>query len=536
VESGLFGRFLTTRAARSRKAETLTLPGPPATMRPRGEGGEVEMITYLVAFLVALMVALVLTLVVRNRALAWGLLDQANSSRKVHARPIPRLGGIGMVSGFFAPLCALFLVDSGVGNHFRAQTGLVWGLFGGGLVVAALGLYDDLRGADAKLKFSVQLLVALGLYALGFRIELIANPFGPPLPLGWLGLPFTLLWVVGVINALNLIDGLDGLAGGVAFFGVGTNLILALSRGDVVLCLVMAALAGAILGFLVFNFNPASIFMGDTGSMFLGFVLAAVSIKTSAKSGTAVAMLVPVMALGLPIMDTLLAMVRRTILGRPMFSADKEHIHHRMMSRLVLSHRSAVLVLYALCALFTLTALGLHWANTAQSAMLLTGMAVVVTVLMRKLGYLDLRRAGGVGETRRKNIRLRSLVREVTEAVRMAPELKDLWDAVRPLAEALDASHLELRLEYQHGGKRDGLTFETERPAGSALPLEVRLEVKGGEESFGWLMIAWSDGRMEMNRDEELALELVADAVGDRAAMLLTWAEAAPKRVVSLRR
>ena len=132
--------------------------------------------------------------------------------------------------------------------------------------------------------------------------------------------------------------------------------------------------------------------------MFLGFVLAAVSIKTSTKSGTAVAMLVPVMALGLPIMDTLLAMVRRTVLGRPMFSADKEHIHHRMMSRLVLSHRSAVLVLYGLCALFTLTALGLHWANTAQSAMLLTGMAVVVAVLMRKLGYLDLRRAGGVGE------------------------------------------------------------------------------------------------------------------------------------------
>jgi UDP-GlcNAc:undecaprenyl-phosphate/decaprenyl-phosphate GlcNAc-1-phosphate transferase len=494
------------------------------------------MITYLVTFLVALMVALVLTLVVRNRALAWGLLDQANSSRKVHVRPIPRLGGIGMVGGFFAPLCALFLVDSGVGHHFRSHTALVWGLFGGGLVVAALGLFDDLRGAGAKLKFSVQLLLALGLYVAGFRIELIANPFGPPVPLGLLGLPFTVLWVVGVINALNLIDGLDGLAGGVAFFGVGTNFILALSRGDLVLCLVMAALAGAILGFLLFNFNPASIFMGDTGSMFLGFVLAAVSIKTSAKSGTAVAMLVPVMALGLPIMDTLLAMVRRTILGRPMFSADREHIHHRMMSRLVLSHRSAVLVLYGLCGLFTLTALGLHWANTAQSAMLLTGMAVVVVVLMRKLGYLDLRRAGGVGEARRKNIRLRSLVKDVTGAVRSAGGVRDLWAALRPLAELLDASRLELRLERWREGVREGLTFETERPAGSALPLEVRVEVKDGEVSFGWLRIVWCDGRSEINRDEELALELVADAVGDRMARLSAAAEADPKRVVSLRR
>ncbi|MCY1074485.1 MraY family glycosyltransferase [Archangium lansingense] len=494
------------------------------------------MITYLVAFLVALMVALVLTLVVRNRALAWGLLDQANSSRKVHVRPIPRLGGIGVVGGFFAPLCALFLVDSGVGYHFRSHTDLVWGLFGGGLVVAGLGLYDDLRGAGAKLKFSVQLLLALGLYVLGFRIELIANPFGPPVPLGLLGLPFTVLWVVGVINALNLIDGLDGLAGGVAFFGVGTNFILALSRGDVLLCLVMAALAGAILGFLVFNFNPASIFMGDTGSMFLGFVLAAVSIKTSAKSGTAVAMVVPVMALGLPIMDTLLAMVRRTVLGRPMFSADKEHIHHRMMSRMVLSHRSAVLVLYGLCALFTLTALGLHWANTAQSAMLLTGMAVVVAVLMRKLGYLDLRHAGGVGEARRKNIRLRSLVKDVTDAVRVGERVKDLWDAVRPLSDALEVSRLELRLERQREGIRDGLTFETHRSAGSALPLEVFLEVKGGDEALGRLTIVWSDGRSEINRDEELALELVADAVGERAAKLLARAEADPQRVVAMRR
>ncbi|MFL5353818.1 MraY family glycosyltransferase [Archangium sp.] len=494
------------------------------------------MITYLVAFLVALMVAVVFTLVVRNRALAWGLLDQANSSRKVHARPIPRLGGIGIVGGFFAPLCALFVVDSAVGNQFRAQTALVWGLFGGGLGVAVLGLYDDLHGAGAKLKFSVQLALALGLYALGFRIELIANPFGPPVPLGMLSLPFTVLWVVGVINALNLIDGLDGLAGGVAFFGVGTNFILALSRGDVLLCLVMAALAGAILGFLIFNFNPASIFMGDTGSMFLGFVLAAVSIKTSAKSGTAVAMIVPVMSLGLPIMDTLIAMSRRALVGRPMFSADKEHIHHRMMSRLVLSHRSAVLVLYGLCALFTLTALGLHWANTAQSAMLLTGMAVVVAVLMRKLGYLDLRRAGGVGELRRKNIRLRSLVKDVTDAVRAAPETKDIWASVRPLADALDASHLSLRLELQREGNRDGLTFETQRPAGSALPLEVRLEVKGGEVSLGWLCIVWRDGRSEINRDEELALELAADAVGDRMMKLLAEAEADPRRVVSMRR
>ena len=347
------------------------------------------MISYFVAFLCSLMVGVFLTLAVRNLAVRFGLVEQAKSSRKVHSKPIPRLGGIAIVAGFFAPLAGLLLVDSSVGDTFRANGTLVVGLFAGGLAIAALGLYDDLRGAGAKVKFAVQFGVAGGLYALGFRIEQLANPFGDPVSLGILALPFTLVWVVGVINAMNLIDGLDGLAGGVAFFAVATNFLLALFRGDVLLCLAMAALAGAVLGFLVFNFNPASIFMGDTGSMFLGFVLAAVSLKTSSKSGTAVAILVPIISLGLPIMDTLLAMTRRMLMGRPMFSADKEHIHHRLMSRLVMSQRRAVLVLYGVCCLFALTALGLTFANSAQTAMLLGGIATVVFVLMRKLGYLS---------------------------------------------------------------------------------------------------------------------------------------------------
>ncbi|NMO22629.1 undecaprenyl/decaprenyl-phosphate alpha-N-acetylglucosaminyl 1-phosphate transferase [Pyxidicoccus fallax] len=494
------------------------------------------MITLFVAFLVSLMVALVLTLLVRNRAVAWGWLDQANSSRKVHVRPIPRLGGIGIVGGFFAPLCALFLVDSGVGYHFRSHKELVAGLFIGGAVIAALGLYDDLRGTGAKLKFAVQFAVALGLYAMGFRIEVIANPFGPELVLGALSLPFTVFWMVGVVNALNLIDGLDGLAGGVAFFGVATNFLLALSRGDMLLCLLMAALAGAILGFLVFNFNPASIFMGDTGSMFLGFVLAAVAIKTSTKSGTTVAMLVPVMALGLPIMDTLLAMVRRSMLGRPMFSADKEHIHHRVMSRLVLSHRATVLVLYGLCGLFTLTALGLNFANSAQSAMLLCGMGVVIVVMMRKLGYLDLRRAADVQQVRQRNIRLRSLVKDVTRAVRSAPSLQDVWNALRPLAEALELSRQELRFRRESGGLTEGIVFETQRPAGSAVPFEVSIDVKDDDDVLGSLRLVWRDGRTAINRDEELALEVVADAVAERAARLHAHEDVEPGRILALRR
>jgi len=269
------------------------------------------MVTYAVAFLVALMVGAVLTLLVRNQAVQLGWYDQARSTRNVHLRPVPRLGGLAIVVAFFTPMTALLVVDSGVGRQFLASRDLVLSLFLGGSMIALLGIYDDFRGSGARLKFTVQFAVALAMWGVGLRIESITWPFGPAISLGPLSLPFTLLWIVGVVNAVNLIDGLDGLAGGVAFFAAGTNLVLALARGDVLMALCMAALAGAVLGFLVFNFNPATIFMGDTGSMFLGFVLATVSIKTSTKSGTAVAMVVPIIALGLPIMDTLLAMFRR---------------------------------------------------------------------------------------------------------------------------------------------------------------------------------------------------------------------------------
>ena len=493
------------------------------------------MITYFVAFLSALMTSTVLTLVVRNRSLAWGLVDEAASSRKIHTRPIPRLGGIAIVGGFFTPLAALFIVDTGVGRTFLGQPGVVWGLMGGGLTIAALGLYDDLCGAGARPKFLIQFLVALALYAAGLRIELISMPFGQ-IPLGYLSLPFTVLWIVGVVNAINLIDGLDGLAGGVAFFAVGTNFVLALARGDVLMCLLMAALAGAVLGFLFFNFNPATIFMGDTGSMFLGFVLAAASIKTSSKSGTTVAMLVPVLALGLPIMDTLLAMARRFALGRPMFSADKEHIHHRLMSRLRLTHRRAVVVLYAVCCLFALTALGLSFANSAQSALLLCGVSVVVFVFMRKLGYLNLADAGVVTVTRRRNRELRITVTNLGESLGRANSPQDIWEAVRRLAEAVDASRLELRLSIVSvSGTKDAMVFETERPSRGLNSIAVRAEIGGKAGALGNLSVEWRDGRSEVNRDEELAVELIADFIS-RALAALPAPNAREAKVVSLRR
>jgi UDP-GlcNAc:undecaprenyl-phosphate/decaprenyl-phosphate GlcNAc-1-phosphate transferase len=341
--------------------------------------------TAAVAFILSMLCGTLLTPLVRRLAHHFGVLDHARSSRKIHGEPIPRLGGIAIVIAFYVPLIGLLLFHSGVGTFFLQERERVIGLFAGGIAIALLGLYDDLRGANATKKFVVQFAVALLLYALGFRFDVIASPFGEPIALGWLSLPLTLLWIAGVINAMNLIDGLDGLAGGVALVAVVTTFLVSLQRAHPLMMLFSAALAGSIVGFLFYNFNPASIFMGDTGSMFLGFVLAATAMQTNQKASTAVAILIPAIALGLPIMDTLLAMARRWFRGRPLFQPDKEHIHHKLMAR-GLSHRQAVLVLYGLCVLLGAVALVLTYANSGQAALLLVVLLAVAVAFLRSLG------------------------------------------------------------------------------------------------------------------------------------------------------
>jgi UDP-GlcNAc:undecaprenyl-phosphate GlcNAc-1-phosphate transferase len=358
------------------------------------------MLTHGFSFLLSLVTAAVLTPLVRTLALRQGLLDHAISERKIHGAPIPRLGGIAIFCAFHAPFFVLLLDRNPVSGALYADLDRVLAVLVGGICITLLGVYDDLRGSGAAKKFAVQFAVAGLTYYFGFRIDQVTNPFGEPLELGVLGLPVTLLWIVGVINAMNLIDGLDGLAAGVAVFAAVANFVIALDRGDPLMLTVSASLAGAILGFLVYNFYPATIFMGDSGSMFLGFVLATTAIQTNQKASTTVALLIPIVMLGLPILDTLLAIARRAASGRSLFRADREHIHHRMLS-LGLTQRQATLYLYALCLFLGLSALALTVANSTQAALLLSGVAGVGYLLVRKLGYtrLMLQRGPDVEET-----------------------------------------------------------------------------------------------------------------------------------------
>jgi UDP-GlcNAc:undecaprenyl-phosphate GlcNAc-1-phosphate transferase len=488
------------------------------------------------AFLAAIVAGAVLTPLVRHLAHRFGALDHALTSRKLHGKPIPRLGGIAIVLAFYAPLVALFFANSEVGRRFYADPHKAAGLIAGGLAIAALGVYDDLRGANAKKKFLVQFAVAGFMYWAGFRIDHVANPFGPPIDLGWLGLPFTLLWVAGVINAMNLIDGLDGLAGGVALIAIATTFAFSVTRGEPLMVLFTAALAGSVLGFLFYNFNPASIFMGDTGSMFLGFVLATTAIQTNQKSSTAVAIVVPIIALGVPIADTLLAMARRAARGVPMFSADRGHIHHRLLAQ-GFTHRQTVLVLYGTSVVLGGVALAFSFANASQATLVLLALSGFGYLFLRRLGFFSVAQVQRVLEDRRKNLGVRREIRRIGETLREARSVEDAWVAVRMGGRALGAVAVALHLPEDAPGdplaRSDGFD-----DAGPGL-LRARYGLFPERPGDTHVELGWADGRGTVDRDTEIAIELFCDHLSlalERIDRAREAAEGPLAPVVNLRR
>ena len=346
------------------------------------------MLSFVAAAGIAAAVSAAATPIVRHFAPRFGAVDLP-SGRRVNKRVIPRLGGLAILLGFLAPLLGLFLYDSVVGLAFRADLSRALGLTIGAAMMAALGALDDVRGMRAWKKFLIQALIAGFAFAAGFRIEEIRLPWIGALDMGVFALPVTVLWIVGLVNAVNLIDGLDGLAAGVAFFACVVNVVVGVVSGSVLVTLISAALGGALLGFLIYNFNPATIFMGDSGSMFIGYVLAtAALLGNAAKASTAVSLLVPVLAMGVPIMDTLFAIVRRYLERRSIFSPDRGHLHHRLLD-LGLTHRRAVLLLYGASLIFTVAAVAVYVGRSWQIAAALGASALAVFGLVRGMGLFQ---------------------------------------------------------------------------------------------------------------------------------------------------
>jgi UDP-GlcNAc:undecaprenyl-phosphate GlcNAc-1-phosphate transferase len=287
---------------------------------------------------------------------------------------------------FYLPLAVTALFSPRTFHKILNHPELLW-IFLGSTLVFLMGLRDDVHRLDPRIKLAVQAAAALIAYMGGVRISHLIFPWGTEYFLGWLSLPVTVFWFLLVINAINLIDGLDGLAAGVSLFAALTLIALSLMGGHFSVALGLAALAGTCLGFLRYNFNPASIFMGDCGSYFLGYMLSALSILGSIKSHAAVAILIPVIALGLPLMDTVLAPIRRFVAGSAMFKPDKNHIHHRLL-KMGFSHRKAVLSMYGATLMLGAFALLAVHSQDEQAGLILSILGMTVVFAVRKLGYL----------------------------------------------------------------------------------------------------------------------------------------------------
>ena len=314
--------------------------------------------TYLVAFLMALGICAMLTSPVLHLAQRLRLLDEPDGVRKVHTNAIPRLGGIAILCGFLSPLIALLFYTNDFAVELRDNTPRIQAFFAGAVAIGALGVYDDIRGASAWQKLLVQSGVGVLLWTAGLRFDSFSL-FGTVHQLGMLSLPITMLWIAGIVNAMNLIDGLDGLAAGVSVFASLALFLIALMDGNAMLALFASVLAGACVGFLFYNFSPALIFMGDSGSMSLGYMFAVAALWSAEKRSTMLALSLPMVALGLPILDTFLAFGRRAIRGKSPFHSDREHIHHRLLDS-GMSPRQAVLTLYFVCGLLTVVVVALR--------------------------------------------------------------------------------------------------------------------------------------------------------------------------------
>lgn len=344
------------------------------------------MTTYLTAFIVSFVFVCAVTPILIKVGIKFGFVDQVNQ-RKIHRGAIPRIGGIGISLGTMLPIFLLFYVRGGI--HIETPNN-IYLFFVGGLSISLLGLLDDIKGVNAKVKLLFQIGIAVMATMHGALIQSIPTPWGQ-LELGFFSYPLTVFWIIGIINAFNLIDGMDGLSSGITLFSALTIAMLAIVNGTPYLpvALVGLALAGAVTGFLIYNFNPAKIFMGDSGSMFIGYILAVLSLKSQSKAHAVVSIMVPIIAMGLPILDTTLAFLRRILRHQSIFAADKQHIHHFLLS-LGFNQRKTVLILYAISILFTILSMVMIFNKNVDTFLIVLIFAIIVFVIITKLGYVEM--------------------------------------------------------------------------------------------------------------------------------------------------
>jgi len=442
--------------------------------------------TYIALFVIATSAALIITPLTRRLCERFKLLDVHADGRRVHTSAIPRLGGVAIYLSLMVALSSLLLVSNLVTESLAYYSPIFFKVLIPCSLVLLLGVYDDLRGANAVVKFVGLGLIASLFYAMGGRVEALAVPFVGAVHLpGVISFVLTVFWLVAISNAFNLIDGMDGLATGAALFSSLVILVVALSGNHTVMIVVTIVICGALAGFLRYNFNPASIFLGDSGALFVGFLLASLALMGAQKATTAIAVITPILAFGLPVVDTTVTMARRLISGRPIFEGDGEHIHHMLLKR-GWSQRRVVLILYSVCAMFGLLAALSTKTSSPMTGFVLFVIAAAVIVAVGHLRYheMDELRAGvkrTVGNRRVRvanNIRVRRASRELSKAA----NLNELFQAMTQMLEFQEFAFANVQLGQ--AGRADA----TERAfrAGEQRRPSQAMEFNNGRIVWSW--------------------------------------------------
>ena len=392
--------------------------------------------TYFLLFTVATFSSLALTPIIRRLCQRFSWLDQPADARRLHTVATPRLGGVAVFLSMLLGLVPLLFLHNLFTDALRSSISRLPVLLVPAALTLAVGAFDDLRGLKAWQKFVGLIIASIVFYAMGGRIELVTIPFVGSVHVPMLlGLVLTIFWIVGITNAFNLLDGVDGLVTGAAVFSSLVIVFISLTQSRPVLIVLSLALSGALVGFLRYNFNPASIFLGDSGALFVGFMIAALSVEGTQKASTVVTVAIPLVALGLPIVDTSVTIARRFLGRRPLFEGDREHIHHMLMER-GWSQRRTVLVLYGVCATFALLTLLFANNSTNVTALVLFVLGVAVVIGVGQLRYHEVdeikasirrnitdKRARGAN-----NIRVRRASRSVSQANTLAELLEGVTE------------------------------------------------------------------------------------------------------------
>jgi len=473
------------------------------------------MLLYAYIFVVAVGVSAMLTYWVRSAAVARGLKATPVYGRHTHTQPLPRLGGVAIFLTFLLGALAYLPISRFLHISFsiRAYLGILVPV----LLIFLMGAYDDLKPLKPKAKIIVQASAAILLFSGGLGIHYFESLFGGHFLGIAVDLPLTILWVLLITNAFNLIDGLDGLAAGSAFISAFVVFAAVLVSHNVLVTFLVVVLLGAILGFLPFNFFPASIFMGDSGSLFIGFLLSALSMAGAHKAVTMSGVVIPLLAFGLPILDVTLAVSRRFVRGRPLFRGDTDHIHHKLLRR-GFSHRQAVLVLYLATASFVAASLVLL-ADEALLAPVLFVVGIGICLGVQQLDYSEFSEIFQPVARRRQIVTGQANVRRAADALNSCSDFRTicqiLQETLQPIG--LDAIRIKnlgkdgfpMALLHSLHYDSDGKWFlEWSERKSDDLPWEYSFELLANSHpSLGYASLF----RMPPSEDVRLNWDLLAE-------------------------